>query len=311
MEHPYVIVASIIAIGLILAIYIFAEPAWHADMEKAWQTCIKGDNSQAEEWLKKGLAEAAKYGDNPAPWKWQSPCRPSTMSGELATLADAYACIGNFDRAEWLFKKAISMAPSDDIYYLKGLAEFYSKRGRYTDAEPLYLKIAQDGNFYGLLDLAKCYSEEGKLTDADSAYTEALQQIEKAAPNSGTLAFALTEAGKFHLKNKNLARATELLLRSLSIKLRLDNIAPVEFGCLAEIYAAEDDNMNAERLFKQAIEAHSLVPSVFPQEESATRHKYANLLRRLHRLPDAEQQELAANAVKAQSPRSDGPTIYQ
>jgi tetratricopeptide (TPR) repeat protein len=313
MENPSVIITSVIAICVLLAACTFAEPAWHANMEKAWQACSRGDYSQTEVWLNKGLAEAAKFGNNPAPWQWQAPLRPPTMSGELATLADAYSMQGKFDRAEWLFKKAISIAPKDDTYYSKGLAELYSKQERYSDAEPLYRKLAQGGNFYGVLDLAKCYSKEGKLTDADSAYTEALQLIESAAPDSGTLSFALTEAGKFYLKNGNRARAKELLQRSLSIQIgfKFDNTAAVEYGCLGEIYAAEGNYTEAERLFKRAIAAHRIIPSVCPREEAATRRNYAKLLRRLNRLPEAKQQELAANSIKTESPPRNDPTIYQ
>ena len=308
MDNPYVVIPSVVVICALLAAFTFGEPSWHANMEKARQACNRGDYSQAEERLKIALAETAQYGNNPAPWKWQSPYRPSTMPGELCTLADSYSSQGRLDRAEWLFNKAISIAPRD-ADYLKGLAEFYYEHGRYSDAEPLYRNIAQDSNFYALLDLAKCCAEEGNLTDADSAYTQALQQIESAAPNSGTLAFALCVAGKFYLKNGKLAQAKELLQRSLSITFQ--DTAAVQYGCLGEIYAAEGNYTEAEQLYKQSIKAHSKIPSVYPQEEAATRRNYAKLLRRLNRLPEAKQEEVAVNALKVQSPRRNVPTIYQ
>ncbi len=305
-----VLSASITSCGL-------GAPTWFSCMEKARSACDDNDFAKSDEWLGKATQEAKKYNMNPSRYWGMSPYSPTSMPGELATLAGVYAYHKHkFDKAEDLCKHAIAISPEPN--YRRALADFYEEQGKYQQAEQILFELLKEAenssnqeNYANELcksaeDLADCYMKTNKLSQAEELYTEAL----KWDPNSDYLTTVL---GKVCLRVGHIEKAKVLFERVLAdnegARHTLDRTgrhgASEALSNLADVYSAEKNYPEAERLYKEALQL-PLGFYPFPvQEEIDCRHHYALLLQQCHR--ESESQKMEASAASLQKALNSGP----
>lgn len=160
----------------------FFAPDWFKEIEKARSAAERGDFTLAEDFLKNRLTKAEKDGQNP---KYGTPYLgfPTSLSGELASLAECYLHYGKFDRAESLFKQAIALAPGERLYE-GGLADLYAKQKKYGEAEAILkqaMTMAKDKQYRYYQDkLIDLYMQQTKYEQATALIKEGSNHPEKA-----------------------------------------------------------------------------------------------------------------------------------
>ncbi len=294
------LISMVLAFPLLQSCSINA-PDWFTDMEKARQACANGDFDKADDWVEKSLNEA-KVWTNGIPPKYlgRAPYSPSSLSGELATLAEYFSWWGKYNKSEEYFKEAISRSTQDDrMEYLEALGNFYTEQRDYKQAETLYAaSLAYAETKYSgservahhMQKLADCYMVQNKLTEAETLYGKEIDYLKKDSPdaNAYELINALIAMGQCHIKQNRLPQANAEF--EYALKIDSDNLK--EVGCsviisnLADLAIAQGDESKAEELYKKSLSKNKF--SIAPEVQGVTRHNYAALLRRLGQVSEAQ-----------------------
>lgn len=278
-----------------------AAPDWFTYMEKARQSCAASDFTRSDQWVEKALNDA-KLSPNGIPPKYygRAPYSPSSLSGELATLAEYYKWWGKYDKAETYFRQAISFSTQDDrITYLEALAKFYVGRGNYKEAEALYedsLLYAEakyshtDKVGHCLLKLADCYVAQKNFGEAEALYQKNIDVLEKEPSESNfyDLVYAFIAIGQCRLKESKLSDAKNSLQKALEIDAKelKDAGRSVITSYLGDLAVASKDDKRAQELYKESLDQNKY--AIAPEMKDTTRTNYAALLRRLGKVSQAE-----------------------
>ncbi len=253
---PSLLLVAIFAFGIRLDSFaqsvpdvtgLFA-PEWFKEMEKARITAEKGNFVPTEDFLNNRLAKIVKNGENPK-YITPYPGFPTSLSGELASLAECYLHYGKFDQAESLFKQAIALAPGKRSYEC-GLADFYAKQKRYEEAESTLkqaMKVAKDEQYQHYKDkLITLYMQQAKYREAEALIEEGSEPAEKAAT----------------LQNHD----------------TVDQLSDRDLLCLAKCYDEQDKYSEAEALYLRSLKN-------LEQAKSSPRRNHASLQDQINKLP--------------------------
>ena len=215
-----------------------------------------------------------------------SGCSKEGRAASRLKKADDYLASGDLDRAAIEYKNAIK-ADSDSAVAMTRLATVYLREGRYGSAAP-YLKKAEEVAPNDLENRLRCIDlflavgnnqeaarEAAFVLDRRPDDAEALQALAESAVSSDLMKAAnarlkalppeiagrppaLTAAGMLKLKERDVAKARELLEKAVSLDAKY---APAHTG-LGLAYAAQNNLPRADQAFQTAAE---LSPAYSPR----------------------------------------------
>jgi tetratricopeptide (TPR) repeat protein len=294
----------ILAIAIMLPLWQSCHrtaPVWFTAMEKARRSCADGDFTQSDNWVQKALADANVSNKGiPASYDERAPYSPSSLSGELATLAEYYSWWGKYGKAEAYFKQAIAVSSIDNrLGYLEALADFYTMRGKYKEAEALYedcLDLAKakyshtDKVSRFLLKLADSYLAQNDFAEAEARYQKNIEAVESEDPdiNKYDRANALIALGRCRLKSGKLPEARMNFEQALELDTKelKESFLSVITSYLGDVSVAAGDDGKAEDFYKKSLGKNDY--SFAPETETTTRQHYAALLRRHDKVAQAQ-----------------------
>ncbi len=174
--------------------------------------------------------------------------------------------------AEVNYRRALAIletAKKTNAGIMHNLGNFYSRQGRYAEAEPLLRRVFEiserklDGRDPILGNLAKVYREQGKYKEAEPLYLREINLMDKAPPDD--------------------------LLHAWSGYTRAE---------LAELYRRKGRYVEAERLFLEALAIMEKTGDPAYPDLATALENYAQALRSLHRDAEAEKQEMRAKIIR-------------
>jgi len=268
-------------------------------MEKAKVACLNEEFGTAEEYFAKAKYEV-KTNENPR--YCPGPGCPGSFSGQIATLAAAYAHEKKYKRAEELFRLAISISPEE--HYLSGLCELYEWQSNYEAALPLREKLekneqerngANTSSVSGeQLKLAECHAALGNFSKAEHYYNDYIQSLEKSPYTGESLQDAYVELGDFYLANGKIIQAKNFYEKSLAVSKKLEEkdglLDDVDsISGLASVASIQGNYEVAESLFERAINGKF---SISENRKSKIYQEYSKVLKKLNRAKRSKSLEL-------------------
>ncbi|MFO7737347.1 MAG: tetratricopeptide repeat protein, partial [Desulfatiglandaceae bacterium] len=197
------------------------------------------------------------------------------MSILLNNLAERYRSLGNYARAEPLYKKSLAIVEKtygpNHPHVARGLnnlAALYDSLGDYASAEPLYkrslaikektLGAKHPSIAISLNNLAGLYTNLGDYTRAEALYKKSLGIMEKVSgPNHPDVGKILNSLAMLYWSTGDYTRSMQLLKRSLAIKEKSlgsehPNVAKSLMN-LAALYTTLDDYAGAVPLYTRSL----------------------------------------------------------
>ncbi|MGK7940457.1 MAG: tetratricopeptide repeat protein [Crocosphaera sp.] len=196
------------------------------------------------------------------------------------------------------FKQEESLASS-----LNNLAELYHFQGRYSDADPLYLKALElitillgDNHpdvATSLNNLAGLYKSQGRYSDAKPLYLQALELRKKLlGDNHPDIATSLNNLAGLYYYQGRYSDAESLYLQTLELCKQVlgDNHPDVasSLNNLAELYRFQGRYSDAELLYLQALELCKQVLGDHHPHVATSLNNLALLYKSQGRYSDAE-----------------------
>lgn len=164
-----------------------------------------------------------------------APQRDMKAHGAHMGLARLYQEQGKVAQAEEHYAAALKLAedpelrPEREFYSSTALwvAKFYVEQHRYSEAEPLFKRVAEireaerpsdKSRIHYLHDLAKVYAAQEKYAEAEETYRRSLKIAEELEqPKAFDLVRAIDELAQFLKERGRYAEAEELSRRSLAL----------------------------------------------------------------------------------------------
>jgi tetratricopeptide (TPR) repeat protein len=299
-------------------------PDWLTNLEEARHLCAAGNLDQAKALLQKTRVSVLHSGGCPAPFFRIGQSTPTTYTEELAALCDCFAAHGLTSDAESLLKDAISLAKSNPdrtnvVAPMRALASLYEKQKDYKAAEPVRVEILslRQANLEDQYALGDCYLIENKLAQAESIYKKALAIETKQSVKSSSLTEHLNKLGRCYFLRGDLSEAEKVYKQALDYDPlyhesdRGDSFTAKDLRPMAELYYAKGDLIKAEAYYRQSL---SGTPEYSPGEQAEILTDYAKVLRRMHRVKEAEIREDQAHKKSldaAETPHKYAPQSYE
>jgi tetratricopeptide (TPR) repeat protein len=186
----------------------------------------------------------------------------------LNELGYIYYTIGELDKAEEMFKKALKI--DEKLGRLEGMAiqynnlgVIYKTRGELDKAEEMHNKALEIAEKLGWLEgmasqygnLGLIYQTRGELDKAEEMHNKALDINKKLGRLEG-IAIQYGNLGVIYQTRGELDKSEEMYNKALDIaeKLGLQEIMESEYGNLGVIYGTRGDLDKAEEIFNKALE---------------------------------------------------------
>jgi tetratricopeptide (TPR) repeat protein len=195
------------------------------------------------------------------------------LTSDLATTAKIYANHGARDRANNLYKNAISAArnaygPNNELvgHLLQSYLSFAMAQNSFSTAETanrelLSLQIQTIGalnpkTLETLHDLEAVLVKQGKLKEAEDTYKKLMARYENGKEiDDPDMANCLSHVASFYVRHKEYSQAEDLLKRALAIRVKLhDPIARTVRQNLTDVYSLENRPNEAEVMLAEAVE---------------------------------------------------------
>jgi tetratricopeptide (TPR) repeat protein len=257
---------SLIAASLGFAGQAFAGPAeWEKHTQTGADAFRENRFGEAERAFQASITEAKSFGENDL-----------RMATSLTNLGVLYNSRGQFDKAEPLFEKAVSikqkaLGPFNVEVFDSAarLCQFYIKRKKFEKADPICQKITQFGEMQirdltnmdnSFKHLQNYYSHHKEQTKAQSLVLQAQQLTHtKAMDNSLELAVLLDQVADSYMERRtghDKPESEHLYKQSLALRERClsgNHLALAQsYGNLGKLYAAENRHALAEPMLLKA-----------------------------------------------------------
>jgi len=319
-NHAFILVM----ISVLLSACSVSEPAWFKNLEEARKLCSLGKLSESQEMLNETEKSITKDGYCPTPYISPGRASPTTYTGELASLSDCLSFHGLFPQAESLAHRALNIAEKNPrnanlLAPLRALALILEEQKKYKDAEAMRTRIVarSDSSLQDLYQLGDLYVLEHKLSEAKLLYEKAIGIEEKQTVKSPLLSELLNKLGRCYYLAGDFKNAEKIYQKALNFEPtsleneRGDSYSAKDLRPMADLYRAEGELTKAEVFYRHSLSGNLGYTN---KEESEILTSYAQLLRQMHRISEAEMREAQAKKkaeADAQSEKSYTPQVFE
>jgi tetratricopeptide (TPR) repeat protein len=319
-NHAFILVVILV----LLSACSVSEPVWFKNLEEARHLCVLGKLSESQAILNETEKSITKDGDCPQPYISPGRVSPTTYTGELASLSDCLSFHGLYPQAESLAHRAIDIAERNPkntsiLAPLRALALTFEEQKKYKDAEAIRTRIVarSDSSLQDLYQLGDLYVLENKLSEAKISYEKAVAIEEKQTVKFPSLSEHLNKLGRYYFLAGDFKNAEKIYQKALNFEPtsleneRGDSYSAKDLRPLADLYRAEGELTKAEVFYRHSLSGNLGYTN---KEESEILTSYAQLLRQMHRISEAEMREAQAKkkaAADAQSERSYTPQVFE
>ncbi|MBF0291870.1 MAG: tetratricopeptide repeat protein [Nitrospinae bacterium] len=236
--------------------------------------------------------------------------------------------LGEYGKAEPLLHKALEIGEKvlqpehqDIAASLNNLAALYHAQRRHAEAESLYKRaLSIDEKTLGvehpivatdLNNLAALYEDQGRYSDAEPLYKRSISIVENAlGAEHPNVAIRLNNLAAFYNDQERPVEAESLYERALSIDEKAlgrehPNVA-IRLNNLAGLYFKQGWYDKAVPLYKRAV---AILEKILPDHPMTAYglNNYADCLRKLNRIPEAEALEARAKGIMERHRKKNNP----
>ncbi|GJL49385.1 tetratricopeptide repeat protein [Candidatus Nitrospira salsa] len=202
------------------------------------------------------------------------------------SVADGHSAVGS-SHDVWTTKNAEGLKAYRQQHYEQAIQLFHDAISSLeTDTQPR----AQEA--ITLNNLAAAYEGLNRYDEAELHYLQSLTIVEQIqGPNHPDLVLGLTNLGIFHRKRGRFAQAERLYQRSLTIMEQVlgdshPHLIPALLD-LAHVSQAQKEFERSEKYYKRALKIGKTELPVAHHQTQSIRMQYAELLRHLNRVAEA------------------------